>query len=104
MFNAYGDLLEEWLSIDAGDSNCNGTCNVSDAVFIINYVFIGGYVPCDTNGDDIPDCWSRKLPTPQTLFAVGGVLLHVAKRWEPRFIHAGAYVHAKSSDGVQGYK
>jgi hypothetical protein len=39
-----------------GDVNCDGTCNVSDAVAIINYVFVGGNAPCDTNGDGIPDC------------------------------------------------
>ncbi len=41
---------------ESGDTNCDGTVNVSDAVWIINYVFIGGDDPCDTNGDDIPDC------------------------------------------------
>jgi Right handed beta helix region/Dockerin type I domain len=40
----------------SGDANCDGTVNVSDAVWIINYVFIGGQQPCDTDGDDIPDC------------------------------------------------
>jgi len=39
-----------------GDVNCDGTCNVSDAVAIINYVFVGGNNPCDTDGDGIPDC------------------------------------------------
>ena len=39
-----------------GDCNCDGSCNVSDAVYIINYVFVGGNEPCDTNGDGEPDC------------------------------------------------
>ena len=42
--------------IVSGDVNCDGLCNVSDAVGIINYVFAGGNVPCDTDGDGVPDC------------------------------------------------
>jgi hypothetical protein len=42
--------------LESGDTNCDGAVNVSDAVWIINYVFIGGNGPCDTNGDEIPDC------------------------------------------------
>jgi agmatine/peptidylarginine deiminase len=42
--------------IESGDCNCDGLCNISDAVAIVNYVFVGGNAPCDTNGDDIPDC------------------------------------------------
>jgi len=42
--------------IAAGDVNCDSTVNVSDAVAIINYVFVGGNNPCDTDGDDLPDC------------------------------------------------
>jgi hypothetical protein len=38
-----------------GDVDCNSKCNVSDAVGIINYVFIGGNEPCETSGDGIPD-------------------------------------------------
>jgi HYR domain len=39
-----------------GDVNCDGLTNVSDAVWIINYVFVGGFNPCDSDGDGIPDC------------------------------------------------
>jgi agmatine deiminase len=42
--------------IESGDCNCDGLCNISDAVAIINYVFVGGNAPCDTDGDEIPDC------------------------------------------------
>jgi hypothetical protein len=42
--------------ISCGDVNCDGTSNVSDAVWIINYVFVGGNPPCDTDGDGEPDC------------------------------------------------
>jgi len=42
--------------IISGDVNCDGTVNVSDAVWIINYVFTGGNLPCDPDGDAIPDC------------------------------------------------
>jgi hypothetical protein len=39
-----------------GDVNCDTSVNVSDAVWIINYIFIGGKDPCDSNGDSVPDC------------------------------------------------
>ena len=42
--------------LESGDVNCDGSCNVSDAVWIINYVFSGGNIPCDSDGDDNPDC------------------------------------------------
>jgi Peptidase C10 family/Dockerin type I domain/Thrombospondin type 3 repeat len=42
--------------IESGDTNCDGECNVSDAVWIINYVFVGGNDPCDSDGDEVPDC------------------------------------------------
>ena len=41
---------------ESGDTNCDITVNVSDAVWIINFVFTSGNSPCDSNGDDIPDC------------------------------------------------
>ena len=45
-----------------GDVNCDVTCNVADAVWIINYVFAGGYNPCDTDGDGNPDCYADCPP------------------------------------------
>jgi len=40
----------------AGDVNCERHVNVSDGVWIINYVFLSGNVPCDSDGDGIPNC------------------------------------------------
>jgi len=40
----------------SGDVNCDDTVNVSDAVWIINYTFVGGNKPCDSDGDQQPDC------------------------------------------------
>jgi len=40
----------------SGDTNCDLTVNISDAVWIINNVFVGGNEPCDTDGDEVPDC------------------------------------------------
>ncbi|NIS15691.1 MAG: hypothetical protein GWN00_13530 [Aliifodinibius sp.] len=40
----------------AGDVDCDGNCNVSDAAWIAKYVFAGGNDPCDTNDGGIPDC------------------------------------------------
>jgi hypothetical protein len=50
------DIVEHSTPSICGDVNCDDVCNVSDAVWIINYVFVGGNVPCDSSGDGIPDC------------------------------------------------
>ena len=42
--------------LESADTNCDSRVNVADAVKIISYVFAGGSIPCDTDGDDIPDC------------------------------------------------
>jgi uncharacterized protein (TIGR02145 family) len=39
-----------------GDVNCDSACNVSDAVYIINYIFVGGTIPCDPDDDGVFDC------------------------------------------------
>ena len=39
--------LPEFIRAPYGDVNSDGTCNVSDAVHIINYVFVGGAPPGD---------------------------------------------------------
>lgn len=41
----------------AGDANGDGTVNVSDAVWLINYVFVGGNPPVDMHSSDVNnDC------------------------------------------------
>lgn len=50
------DIVETTTPAICGDVNCDNLCNVSDAVWIINYVFVGGNVPCDKTGDGVPDC------------------------------------------------
>jgi hypothetical protein len=59
-FNLYGDpaLTREGIAITCGDANSDETVNVSDAVYIINYVFVGGDPPSlpkagDANCDDV---------------------------------------------------
>jgi hypothetical protein len=39
-----------------GDVNCSGAVDIDDVVHLVGYVFGGGYMPCDTDGDGIPDC------------------------------------------------
>jgi hypothetical protein len=39
--------------VDCGDANANGTVNVSDAVYIINYIFAGGYPPDPMDAADV---------------------------------------------------
>lgn len=41
--NGVGDVCETGVK---GDLNCDGGCNVGDAVYLINYVFKGGPPPC----------------------------------------------------------
>jgi hypothetical protein len=42
--------------VDCGDASAYGTVNVNDAIYIINYIFVRGNQPCDTDGDGISDC------------------------------------------------
>jgi hypothetical protein len=39
-----------------GDVNCDGLRNISDAVYLIAYIFSGGNPPGDPDGDGVPDC------------------------------------------------
>jgi hypothetical protein len=39
-----------------GDVNCDGMRNISDAVYLIAYIFSGGNPPGDPDGDGVPDC------------------------------------------------
>jgi hypothetical protein len=39
-----------------GDVNCDGTANITDAVYLIQYIFGGGPAPCDPDDDGVPDC------------------------------------------------
>jgi uncharacterized protein (TIGR02145 family) len=55
-----------------GDVNCDMTCNVSDAVYIVNYIFIGGAQPCDPDNDGIPDCGPDCCPCPPIVTDIDG--------------------------------
>gem|GEM_PF-4228364 len=39
-----------------GDADWSGAVDIDDVVWLINYIFSGGYAPCDTDGDGVPDC------------------------------------------------
>lgn len=39
-----------------GDANCSDGIDIDDVVYLIAYIFTGGTPPCDTDGDEIPDC------------------------------------------------
>ena len=41
---------------EAGDTDCSGAVDIDDVVYLISYIFSGGYAPCDTDGDEVPDC------------------------------------------------
>jgi hypothetical protein len=41
---------------ESGDANCSGGVDIDDVVWLISYIFSGGYAPCDTDGDEAPDC------------------------------------------------
>jgi hypothetical protein len=40
-----------------GDVNCSGGVDIDDVVHLVTYVFGGGNAPCDTDGDDVSDCY-----------------------------------------------
>jgi hypothetical protein len=42
--------------IESGDADCSGAVDIDDVVWLISYIFSGGNVPCDTDGDEVPDC------------------------------------------------
>jgi hypothetical protein len=42
--------------LEAGDSDCSDTVDIDDVVYLIAYIFSGGNEPCDTDGDEVPDC------------------------------------------------
>jgi hypothetical protein len=44
------------LPIEAGDADCSGGVDIDDVVWLISYIFSGGFEPCDSDGDEIPDC------------------------------------------------
>jgi hypothetical protein len=37
----------------SGDVNCSQSVSISDAVFLINYIFAGGCAPCNSNAADV---------------------------------------------------
>lgn len=44
------------IPTEAGDVNCSGGVDIDDIVYLISHVFQGGNMPCDPDGDMIPDC------------------------------------------------
>jgi hypothetical protein len=41
---------------ESGDADCSGAIDMDDVVYLIGYIFSGGNAPCDTDGDEVPDC------------------------------------------------
>ena len=41
---------------DPGDVDCSGALDIDDVVYLVAFIFSGGFEPCDTDGDGIPDC------------------------------------------------
>jgi hypothetical protein len=42
--------------LETGDADCSGGVDIDDVVYLIDYIFSGGNSPCDTDGDNVPDC------------------------------------------------
>jgi hypothetical protein len=42
--------------IETGDVNCSSHIDIDDVVYLITHIFSGGNTPCDTDGDEVPDC------------------------------------------------
>ena len=43
-------------AFEAADVDCSGGVDIDDVVYLVNYIFAGGNSPCDTDGDNVPDC------------------------------------------------
>jgi hypothetical protein len=41
---------------ESGDADCSVGVDIDDVVYLIAYIFSGGFGPCDTDGDQSPDC------------------------------------------------
>ena len=41
---------------EAGDADCSGDVDIDDVVYLVMHIFAGGHLPCDTDGDGVPDC------------------------------------------------
>ncbi|MBD3380996.1 MAG: hypothetical protein GF404_02240 [candidate division Zixibacteria bacterium] len=41
---------------ESADVNCDTKVNMLDLVFLVDFVFRDGHDPCDTDGDNLPDC------------------------------------------------
>jgi hypothetical protein len=41
---------------ESGDADCSGAVDIDDVVWLIAYIFSEGKAPCDTDGDEVPDC------------------------------------------------
>jgi hypothetical protein len=41
---------------ESGDADCSVGIDIDDIVYIIGFIFSGGNVPCDADGDSVPDC------------------------------------------------
>lgn len=49
--------LPDTLAMASGDADCSGSVDISDAVFLITYIFAGGIPPYDMNAaDENSDC------------------------------------------------
>jgi len=47
-------MPNNWMLI--GDANCDGQIDIDDAVYLIQYIFVGGPPPGDPDGDGVPNC------------------------------------------------
>ncbi len=41
---------------ESGDANCSGIIDIDDILFLMQSIFDKGPLPCDTDGDGVPDC------------------------------------------------
>jgi hypothetical protein len=42
--------------LESGNADCMSGVDIDDVVWLIAYIFSGGNAPCDTDGDEMPDC------------------------------------------------
>ena len=44
-----------------GDADCSTEIDIDDVVYLIQSIFAGGNVPCDIDGDEMPDCQAYSI-------------------------------------------
>lgn len=48
--------IDTEVAPESGDANSVWGVDIHDGAYLRSYIFSGGNAPCDTDGDEVPDC------------------------------------------------